>query len=273
MPIFFKNVRVAISGQNIMAQSASIDEQNSLVPIFALGYKKNNGTSPSGPIKNSFNISYTLETNKEPNFGAINNLKNYVESSFPLQIVVANITGAGYLTNYSFSIEPNNVIKVNSAYDIYTPLTGIVANQALSAPNSYNLSNGSGVGHYWSTVAKSYDSTQTGAVLQMSYDFNINWQPIYKIGSPYPIEVKFLNATEEFSFVSEYEKRITNTGENFKSQFSDFDIIQINPLSSTWESSASSITLFPCSGKIISNKINISEDSLILQETSVIKYY
>jgi hypothetical protein len=109
--------------------------------------------------------------------------------------------------------------------------------------------------------------------LQLGYAFSLNWQPIYRIGNPYPTEVKFLGGIEEFSFVSEYEKRVTNTGEFFESKYTDFDIIEINPLSQTWIAGASPLILYPCSGKITSNRVSIQEDNLVVQETAVIKYY
>jgi hypothetical protein len=132
----------------------------------------------------------------------------------------------------------------------------------------------SGVGHYWTCQARTYDGIQTGSILQGAYSFRSSWRPIYKIGSPVPVQVKFLEGEERFDFEHEYQNiKITHSGANFQNSFTNFDLIEINPLSSNWGVTGTSIKLYPSSGKLIANKISLEEDSLMSNNTSIVKYY
>jgi hypothetical protein len=267
----FNNITVKISGQSILAQSASIDEANSLLPLFAIGYNGNLGASPNGPIKTTINLEYIHESATDISQKLVDRIRNYDFNSFPTQIIVAGRTGMAYINNYSLNVSPNDVVMVGAQYDIYTELTGQLSEQNRIKFYSGNLS---GVGHYWTTYAKSSNGLTTGAIFQFNYSFQSNFSPIYKIGSAIPVQVKFLNGQEQFNFTSEYAgNKITCSGKNFTEIFNDFNIIEINPLSADWSIPVNKITLYPSGGKIVSNKMNIQENNIILDETTIIKYY
>jgi hypothetical protein len=267
----FHNLEISISGVKILAQTASIDESNSLSPVFALGYKGNLQTVPSAPIKNTVNLEYIIEPGIDIGQKLVDRIRNYDFNSFPTQISIAGKTGMGYINSYSLNITPNDVVIANAQYDIFTEMTGQLNEQTRG---SYYTGNLSGVGHYWTTYAKSSNGLTTGSILQGNYSFQSEFVPIYKIGSPIPSQVKFLNGQEQFNFTSEYTGiKIIHSGGNFQNTFTDFDTIEINPLAKDWSNTTNKITLYLGSGKIISNKTNIQENSLILSETSIIKYY
>lgn len=267
--IKFHNLEIKISGQSVLAQNVSIDQNNSLSPTFAAGRASNLETIPNGPVTNTISIDYIFEPSGDISQKLVDRIRNYDFNSFPTKISVGGFTGMGYLNNFSLTIIPNDVILANAQYDIFTELTGALSEQ----PNNYYASNKSGVGHYITTYSKSYDGTTTGSILQGGYSFNSRFQPIYKIGSPVPAQVKFLNGQEQFNFTHEYPIKITHSGKTQQNTFTDFDIIELYPLSKDWEDTNTKTTLYPSSGKLISNKINIQENNIILSETQIIKYY
>jgi hypothetical protein len=264
------NIGISISGRTICAQNISISEQNSISPVYYASYPSIATSTPIGPIQNSLNLQYLFETS-DINYKLINQIRNYNFNSFPVPIVVAGLTMGGYPTNFSLEISPNDIIRASVSYSIFSGFDGSLANQSTGSYTGYNQLNSSGFGHYWTTYFKG--DTSTGSIFQGTYDININWIPIYKIGQKTPVAVKFLAAQENFSFLSEYESRIAYSGEDFASKFNDFNIIEINPVSFDVGISGQKVILYPASGKITSNKIEISENNLILNNTTIIKSY
>lgn len=269
----FKNIQVTVSGRNIMASDASISEQNGVVPIYTLGYKGNIAHSPNGPLNNQISINYIVEPENDPNYLLLQQIKNYDFSAFPIPIVVGGITGAGYLNSYSLNVRSNDAVTASATYSIFTHLTGQLNDKP--AGINYNLSRGSGVAHSWTTYPRMYNGNLTGSILELAYSFNAEWATKYKPGQHKPIEVKFLNGNEQFDILNEYNARITYSGQSFNEKFYDIETIEINPLSGLWTSvgNNSKILLYPLSGKIISNRINIGPDNIITSETTIIKNY
>jgi len=268
MGVKYHNLEISVSGTTILCQSASISEQAGLTPIYALGYKGLSPTSPNQGIQNTFDLEYIVEPGNEVNFNLAQNIKNNDLAAFPVRIAVGGVTGAGYLNSFSLDILPNEIVKANVSYSVFTPLTGVLSNQNPNIVNSYNLLNGSGIASYWNVLAKKSNNSLTGSLISCNYNAKFNWQAIPKIGSAFPAQVKFTNGEENFSILSEYNQRIQTSGQTFEEIFTDIEILEISNLTNS-----NNIKLYPVSGRIVSNKINISEDNLILQETSVVKYY
>lgn len=268
----FSNIGISISGTTILAESVSISEQNNIVPTSFIGYRGPFPTSPNAGLNHTISFDYILE-NSDINYKLLQRIREYDFNSFPVTISAAGITGAGYMNNYSLQITPNDAIKATVSYNIFTELTGRLSQQSSSNSQNYNLLNSSGVAHGWNSYAKNYAGTSTGSILELDYSFSLEWATRYKIGNPNPISVKFINGTENFEISSEYESRILYSGQNFSGKFTDFDIIEINSLSKDWSVGETPIKLYLQSGKVVSNNINITEDSLILNNTSIIKYW
>lgn len=267
----FKNVQVTVNGRNIMASDVSISEQNSVEPIYLLGYRHTTLYSPTSPLNNQIQINYYVEPENEPNHTLVNQLRNSNTSSFPVRVVVGGITGSAYLSSYSLSVEPNELVTASVTYNVYTSFSGQFTNQP--SATSYNAGRGSGIAHSWLVYPKMLNNTLTGSIVSLNYSFSPNFQPIYKIGNPNPVEVKFVNANEEFSITSEYDNRILYSGEIFTGKYFDIQIIEINPLSGLSTTNTSKLYLFPNGGIVTSNRINIQENNTILQESNIRRDY
>ena len=270
----FNNAQVTISGQTILAQSINIEESNSISPAYAVGYRGAISDSPSGPVSNRISFNYILEPT-DINYKLLQNIRNYDFNSFPVALSVAGLNGAGYLSSYSLNIRENDVITASVSYNIYEQLTGQLSEQPSNFYSNYNLSKGSGVAHSWTSYAKTNNGNSTGSILSLNYNFQSEVRPVYKIGRPTPIEVKYLNSTESFEITSEHESRITYSGQTFTGKFNDIEIIEIGPISGLWNNVAngSKIFLYPNSGKITSNSVDIGENDIIVNQATVIKYY
>lgn len=272
----FQNCQVTVQDLRILCQSATLQESTSIAPNYSLNSIGPINSSINGPIKNSIQLDYITEPIYDWSYFLVNYVKKYDFSQFPTTLVVGGITGIGYLDSYRLEISPNNPVKVSAGYSIFNPLSGFLSNQPSFFPDLYNLFNGSGIAHSWTTYAKKGDNTITGSLIQCVYNMKLDWQPVYKIGSPYPFEVKFLKAEETFDITNEYDLRIQNSGDKFENVFSDIEVIEINNISSSWDNpniNNSNIKIYPASGRIISNNISISENQLVTQETSIIKFY
>ena len=125
----FHNSEISLSGMEMLCQSISVTEQSSLTPIYAIGYRGSNYQSPSAPNKTSVSINYYCEiTGDIPN--TLTNLaKNYNFNSFPLNLAVAGKTGSAYLTKYSLSCAPHDLILASADFDIFHELSGLYTQQ------------------------------------------------------------------------------------------------------------------------------------------------
>jgi hypothetical protein len=274
MPIQFNQCEVSINGQKIMAESASISEQNSINPDVIIGNYIPIDYSPTDGIKNSFDINYNVETNNEPNYIISTGLKTYSTGYSPAIIIIGGITGSGYLQSYTLQVSPNNNIKGSVNFISFHELQGNLIAQPSSNLSQYNVLNRSGLGHYWTTQAINQDNSATGSIIQMDYSFKANWNPVYPIGQSIPSQVLLLNAQETFNFVSEFSTHIKYTGENANTALNNFNSFKINNLSFLWDNSQIYSLNFPISGGIInSNKIDIKTDSLITISNSITKFY
>ena len=259
----------------MMCQSISINEQASLAPIYAIGYRGAPYQSPSGPTKTSISTNYFCEiTGDIPNI-LVNQAKNYIFTSSPVVISAAGKTGSAYLTRYSLSCSPNKAIEASADYEIYHELSGDFSRQNPNNAQLYNPSRASGIGHYWSSYIKSHNDSNTGSLVSFNYSCSLNWLPIYKIGSNIPADVKFIDGREEFQLSHETSgTRITYSGRSIEENIPSFHKIELYPASFAFGNyTTNKITLWLASGEITENRVNIQEDSVIMNETSVIKYF
>lgn len=292
MALNFHKCKVSVSGISgyyLLAESASIDENNNLSPLYSIGYSgpiKNN--IPINPIKNSFRISYFLESPNEPNYYLSNSLKNYNTSIFPIEIIVGGITGDAYLDNYSIEFQENELVKTNVEYSIYNKLRGNKENQIfgfvsedmmLDYPGlgGFGTINhrGSGLAHSWTTYCKSFDNLISGNVLSLNYNFRANWQPIYKIGSSELSQIELLNSQETFNFVTEYNLHTSYSGEFLSGKIPEISVIEINPLSglNNHIDENNKLFLYPGSGTVTYIQTEIKEGDIITSQINVIKNY
>ena len=271
----FHNSEFRINGTGMMCQSISINEQASLTPIYAIGYRGAPFQSPSGPIKTTISANYFCDiTGDIPNI-ILNQAKNYTFTSSPCIVSVAGKTGSAYLARYSLSCSPNQVVTASADYDVYHELSGNFARQNSNLIASYNPTNASGIAHHWSSYIQSHNSSATGSLVSFNYSCSLNWLPIYKIGSSIPTEVKLLDGREEFQLSHETSgTSVTYSGLSIEENIPSFHKIELYPISFAFgRYTTNKITLWLASGKITENRLNIQEDSVIMNETSVSKYF
>ena len=272
MSLKFDKCEVIVDNKKIIADSASLSEETSTQPAYVIGHKNIIDQPPVGGLRNSLQLNYLMETNNEPNYYIISGLKESNGSDSPVVISIGGITGSYYLDGYNFSITPNNLVKVNASYISYENLTGNFSEQSSSV--GYNLLNNSGLAHYWTTTAISNpDLTSTGSVISFNYNFKPNWEPIYAIGKPSPLQVSLINAQENFDIATETLTHIPFSGKTPTSFFNDFNSFKLKNISTLWGDTENSLTFDLESGIVTSNKVEITQDNVILVNTTVNKYY
>jgi hypothetical protein len=259
-----------------MCQSISINEQPFLSPVYAIGFRGNAYQTPSGPIKTTISTNYFCEVTGDIPNKLVNQIKNYDFNSSPCVVSIAGKTGSAYLTKYSLSCSPNQAVIASADYDIYHELSGEFTRQNPNLIPSYNPSNASGIAHYWSSYIKSHDSLVTGALVSFNYSCSLNWLPIYTIGTGrhIPTEVKLMDGREEFSFSHENAVRGTYSGQAIESSIPAFHKIELYPASFAFGLfTTNKITLWLASGIIVGNRLDFQEDSVIMNETLINKYF
>jgi hypothetical protein len=204
----FDNIDVAINHSGIISTNASINTTNSIEPAYVLGYSKPINQLPFGPIKTTLNSSYIPVIDQEPNYAEVNRIKSLINDSGFSGI---NIEFAGlhhdcwYLDGYSLKVQPNNLVEAGISYSTFWELCGTLREKS----NRINYLDEGSLIHSWAAQLSGI-----GDIYDFSYDFKVNWQPVYIIGRRSPIEVKLLSAAETISFNIDSYRRNLFTGEN-----------------------------------------------------------
>lgn len=199
----FNNIDVIVNGTGIVAESASIDNSNNTTPAYSLGYGGVFASPQTGPIINKINLSYLLELGTESNFAVVNDIKNNPTGHTGINISLANLTGINcYLNSYQLSIIPNDTIRANVSYTTFRDITG-----SLGSKNPNTRYTTGKFGHSWST-------SLSPSLLELSYGFQVDWEPVYIIGSGNkPVDVLFNGANESFEVISEQVHQIKHSGQ------------------------------------------------------------
>ena len=189
---------VLLSGVTSIDGGYSIEE--SPINIVGKGY-----TYPvrQGPLVGNFSINkYYIGEDLLLNYtgdNPINGSINYGDKSFGFE--------NGFLTEYSFSAGIGSIPQVRASIEVHGDIgSGISASGSDSHPPIEIPNQGS--------ISMDVDGYQTNRITEFSYNLRIDRSPLYKIGSPFPIQVdRAFPITQEGSFsieVDEYEvKKIT----------------------------------------------------------------
>lgn len=210
--LYFQECNVTINGTGLVCEAAQIDSKNSLTPIYVLGKKGTISQSPNGSIENVFNINYYIDLKREPSYGISNQIKTLTDdgSYSGVAIAVGGITGRScFLNSYSFSVQPNDLIRANATYTSFRPLIG---NLAFLSGDYYNTIQT--LGHAWTTYALSTGNVTSLPVYKLDYNFQAEWKPTYTISRPYPVQVNLMSASEEISVLIDRYYDIRFSGES-----------------------------------------------------------
>ena len=213
MALFFNKCNVAVNGSGVMADSASIRTSNSLQPIRSVGKKGIIYQAPNGPLTTTYNISYLIETNNEPNYNVVQALRS-IENSFHNKGVVVEVGGISalcYLRSYSFSSSPNQPVKARVSYQSWKPTTGSLSENTIS-PVSYNSQRSSGLAHGWTSYVTTSATALTNKSYGFNYDFNMSWEPVFSFGRIDPYDVRFINATETINLTKDTSYDVAFSG-------------------------------------------------------------
>ncbi len=209
----FDNIDVAVANSGIVSTSASISTSNVIEGMYILGYAKPIGQMPNGGIKTTFTASYIPEISKEPNFSIANNIRNLINDNnyHGERIEFAGLYNDNfYMDSYSLKIQSNNLVEATINYTTYWELCGNLRPKS----NLIQYYNQGDLCHSWVTNILDQNDKVLNPTYDISYDFMVNWQPVYTIGKQTPIEVKLLGISESLSFTIDNYRTILFTGEN-----------------------------------------------------------
>ena len=309
MPIkFYDIVAISVNNTELMAESARVQTENELRPIYAIGKNGTCNQLPNGSIKATFNINYYPVINQEPNYTQVNLIRNLVNSASlsGTKIRIAGITGYGcYLNSYTIQSTPNNLVKAAASYISFLPVSGQIQERTRSSESvdyidlSTMTASGdyetlatmtvsgdwgsiddpinlvySGSPHGWTTYVSNSNNSLIAPTYDFSYNFNANWQPIYQLGKKYPSEVHLMNATEEMSFTRDNFTQIQFSGEAVTGQFiTDDYTIDLYDLNVLVSQNASCLQFNVSGAKITSSEASVQLDDFVRTQTKIRKFY
>lgn len=275
--IWFDNCDVAIGGSGIMSDSASIEVNNELEPIYSLGRKGIGNQSPNGPIRANFRISYYCELSNEPSFKELNGIKSLTGFNYSgVQIEIGGITGYNcYLTDYSVRAQPNSLTRASVSYASFTEPSGQISNK--KGVIQYNLSGA--FAHGWSTYILTTTGFLTAPTYNFDYTFNANWTPIYILGQQHPLQVNLLDAHERMTLVRESFYNINFSGENpigrvfDANEYPTVKFLNLGFCCDTADSGCQSLTFNVSGARIINSTIDGNLDDFVKSSTVIQKHY
>lgn len=211
--IYFDNCDMVINSSGILAESASINAENTLSPIYAVGKRGILNQSPAGNNPLSFRFNYIAEISHEPNFSTVDLIKNLIDDSSyeGVTLEIGGITGFNcYLESYTLKSVPNDLVKASATYLTFSPLAGNLRNKRNYT--QYNANNA--LAHGWMTFVLSRTDAIQVPTYEFNYEFNAKWEPVYIIGQPEPSQVKLQDASERTMLVRDVFYNIQFSGED-----------------------------------------------------------
>ncbi len=270
MSLDFNKIKVQVNSQNIMAETASLSQDGEQKPIYILNNISPFDSSPSN-LKNSLILTYYVEPQTDPNYLIISGWKNTnATGNLQATINLGDIIFTGYLNSYSFNITPNNPIRIQAGYSIFTPITGNFTHQVSVIDNT---DKSSGIAHYWSAnFLLNNNSISDNNILQADYSFDSNITPYYSLGNIYPYQISCLEATENFNIISEVQNNVNFSGNNLINLF-NMDNIKLKNLASILGGNTYQID-FNLSGFLRqTEKVDIKNEDMILFQSTFNKNY
>lgn len=274
--IYFDQCDVVVNGTGILATQASLSTTNSLVPIKILGKRGIITQSASKDLTSSLQISYYLETDNEPNFGLVQEIKDFFlkdEIYTPKPIVIGGISGEYYLNSYTINAKPNEIVNATASYLNFGGVSGDFSQKNPAV--IYNKSNGENIGAFvFITSTGNYTGNKS---LSFDYEFNCNWQPINIIGQRKQIEVKLISAEEKVSIERESFKNVTFSGDRAGSSLfntNEDDSIKIYGFKFACDSNTGNGKEISISGfRVNQSDVSVSMDNYLMNKVSFNKFY
>lgn len=284
MPNFrYTDVAVKINNSGILAESAEIQSRNTLSPAYRFGVgalgSSNVANAISGPIQNSVNINYITQANYNPAIDNIRRLKKFtvrigsLASDYGELLDVGGISGEGFLSNYSLSVNQSSPVVSQANYVVFTDFSGRLANKTL--PNQiYGVNNISGIAHGYTTFVTDPTNYTRGEIYDLTYTCEINWTPTYILGRKTPTEVFFMGAREQISLIRDVYTGIQFSGQSLTGYFNFSDAtIDFYGLGYLNGSTSNSFQI-PLSGMtIVGTTVGISNDDWVKVKIDAERYF
>jgi len=209
--IFFEKCDVLINGTGILAESASLSVDTPFASVDVLGTHFSQGYVNLGNLQNSVELSYFLETTKEPNRLILNQIKENRLVVPTTTLTIGGLSGSFYLDTYRVQVVEHQPVMVTVSYVGFVPISGSLTNS--TNQTLYTTGFHTGIANYYSTTAtlKYINPTDPSNIYSVlldstnfescSYNFKNNLQPIYAIGSLYPIDIKQMAAEETVEII------------------------------------------------------------------------
>jgi hypothetical protein len=216
MAILGKNCSIRINNTGLIAESVSLSQSNSLVPIYAIGRAGCNNNSINGQIKNTLSISYLMDYLGEPNLFTISGYKANLTTT-GVNVRFDGLSGSFYLESLSFNLQPNSAVIANAGFVNFDNITG-----HFTGGNPYNVT---GFVNYRSYNGfSSFITNSNRPILDLDYQFQASLEPIYRVGQKTPYNVILNNSNENIKITMD-----NWTGINFYGSGID-KIIASNPI-------------------------------------------
>lgn len=191
MALLGQNCSVFLNGTGIIAQSVSLSQSNNILPLYGIGFRGINNTSISGPESNKLSITYIPDSIESVNFNIISGSKtNFTTSG--ININFAGLTGLYYLESLSFDLQPNSTVSISTNYLNFDNITGNFTG-ANYRPTGTLYRNYNGFSCYIPNSAR--------PILGLNYNYQVELEPIYKLGSKIPFNVLRNNGTEQINII------------------------------------------------------------------------
>lgn len=264
----YNKVNVQIESYSIMAESVNIDQNSPTTPIYALNKSRNIDIAPNA-LRTNVNITYFPEIHNEPSLDMISGWKNNSTGNLRVRLNIGDTQIFGHLNSYSLEILPNQLAQAKASFDCFDVFLTPFQNQFITDTGLYNLTRNTGIIHYWNTKFLTNNSPIDNTdILQLSYNFNSEIKPIYKLGSSSTTQVSVLSAVETINVISEIQPLLYFNPQDFVIDLFNPDGLRLSGFV------GNNYIDIPLTGFILDSASNsISNGELILFNSKYNKYY
>ena len=275
--IFFDQCDVIVNGTGILATQATLSTANSLAPIKIIGHRGILTQAPQRDLTSNLQLSYFLETDNEPNYHIVQDIKDFFlkdEIYLPKQIVIGGISGEYYLNAYSMRAVPNEIITATASFLNFGGVSG--AFNEKKSTIVYNKSNGDNIGAF--VLITDTGNFAVNKSLSFDYQFTCNWKPINVIGQRREIDVKLISAEETISVERDIFNNVSFSGNQASSTLfnsNESGSIKIHGIKFACDKEASQLgSGISLSGfRIIQAQPGVSVGGFITNKITFNKYY
>lgn len=246
----------------ILAENATIDVNRSINSTYVLGRRNASQVVKTKADETTVSLSYYTNI-EDPIFKAFTYIKtgiftgSFPESSIPLTLKIAGVSGSFYPSRYTLALTPNSKVKSTASFSCFSDISGFLSNKI----NINNLNSGSGIAHSWNATVSGNLTNQNYNVLNFNYSLDFSWDPIYAVGKQRPAQIHLNAGQETFDYsIIDFNSNFSNsnlaTAENstvYINSFGGQNILSINTSGSKIDSSSLNNNI----DSFIENKISL----------------